>query len=69
MTDLIANQFNEGASDADTLETNTDLQFSAMRSVIGELFTALSQRRSRPGRPRPCRRTHAPRSVYFARCR
>ena len=42
MTDLIANQFAEGASDSDTPESNTDLQFSAMRSVISELFTALS---------------------------
>jgi AraC family transcriptional regulator len=42
MTDLISNQFDEGASDSDTMERNTDLQFAAMRSVIGELFTALS---------------------------
>jgi AraC family transcriptional regulator len=42
MTDLIPNQFAEGASESDTLETNTDFRFTAMRSVIREMFTALS---------------------------
>jgi len=42
MTDLIPNPFAEAASDSGTPEANTDFQFTAMRSVIGEMFTALS---------------------------